>query len=51
MKNILVAVTLATTIVTVQADAASDALCTTAKASLDVANNLKIQAGIDAAKK
>ena len=51
MKNILVAVALAVTMVTVQADAASDALCTTAKTALDLANSMKMQTAIDASKK
>ena len=54
MKNILVAVALAATVVTVQADAASDAkaaACALSKTVLDEANKAGVQAAIDANKK
>jgi len=51
MKNILVAVALAATIVTVQADAVSDLACSTAKTGLDLANSSGVQTAIDTAKK
>ena len=52
MKNILVAVALAATVVTVQADAASDekALkCTGLKAALDLAKSASVQTATDQA--
>ena len=53
MKNILVAVALAATVVTVQADAASDkaAACALAKTALDAATKAGVQADIDSTKK
>ena len=51
MKNILVAVALAATVVTVQADAASDAkdaTCAAAKVTLDAAKANGMQETIDA---
>ena len=54
MKNILVAVALAATVVTVQADAASDtkaAACALSKTALDEATKAGVQTTIDANKK
>ena len=52
MKNILVAVALAATVVTVQADAASDAKaasCAAFKTSLDATKSMNVQAATDLA--
>ena len=52
MKNILVAVALAATVVTVQADAVADAKaasCTAFKATLDAAKSAGVQAATDLA--